>query len=55
MMLLSPTGTYSLTIEKKIRLFVNVITQNQLKLTGLKASAGIKNTELADRGVKDDY
>ena len=50
---LSPTGTYSLTVENIRSLLVKSNDNKSVKIQWIKAYAGINGNELADRGAKD--
>ena len=55
MMLLSSTGTYSSTVENIKNLLGNCNNKKSVKIQWIKAHAGIKGNELADRGAKDAH
>ena len=57
MLLLSPTGTYSSTVEDIRSLLVKCNNKKSVKIEWIKAHAGIKGNELAvaDRGAKDAH
>ena len=55
MLLLSPTGTYSSTVKNTRSLLVKCNNKKSVKIQWIKAHAGIKGNELADRGAKDAH
>ena len=55
MLLLSPTGTYSSTVENIKSLLVKCNNKKSVKIQWIKAHAGIKRNEFADRGAKDAH
>ena len=54
-MLLSPTGTYISTIANIRSVLVKSNNKTSVKIQCIKAYAGIKGNELADRGAKDAH
>ena len=55
MMLLSPTGTYSSMVKNIRSQLVKCDNKKLVKIQWIKAHAGIKGNELADKGAKDGH